>query len=99
MALSIEAVSALADRPIEMNNEIAVNPDSSFSGLLSQGVSHLNDSINASTEVLQAMSLDKPVSAHEVMLVMEKAKMELRMAVEVRNKLLEAYQEVMRMQV
>ena len=49
--------------------------------------------------VLQDMALDKPVSTHEVMLVMQQAKSELRMAVEVRNKLLEGYQEIMRMQV
>lgn len=36
---------------------------------------------------------------HEVMIAMEKADISLKLAVQMRNKVLEAYQEVMRMQV
>ena len=40
-----------------------------------------------------------PAELDEVMLAMAKADVSFRMMVEVRNKLVEAYQEVMRMQV
>lgn len=36
---------------------------------------------------------------HQVMLAMDRADLSFRMTLEVRNKLLEAYQEVMRLQV
>lgn len=36
---------------------------------------------------------------HEIMIAMEKADISLKLAVQMRNKVLEAYQEVMRMQV
>lgn len=41
----------------------------------------------------------RPVDVHEVMIAAEEADLAFRMVLEVRNKLLEAYQELMRMQV
>lgn len=70
-----------------------------FADMLGQGLGGVNESLKASDAILQAMAMQEPVSAHDVMLTMEKAKMELRLAVEVRDKLLESYQELMRMQV
>lgn len=42
---------------------------------------------------------DKSTSLHEVMIAMEKADISFRTMLQVRNKLLEAYQEIMRLQV
>jgi flagellar hook-basal body complex protein FliE len=70
-----------------------------FSTVLTQGLSEVNESLQAADAIFKAVALNEPVSTHEVMLIMEKAKMDLRLTVEVRNKLLESYQEVMRMQV
>ena len=41
----------------------------------------------------------EPVELHDVMLAQERAALGLELAVQVRNKLVEAYQEVMRMQI
>jgi flagellar hook-basal body complex protein FliE len=46
-----------------------------------------------------AMAKGNPVDVHEVMLNMEQASLGFSMALQVRNKLTDAYQEVMRMSV
>jgi flagellar hook-basal body complex protein FliE len=50
-------------------------------------------------EEIAKVQLDKSGSIHEVMIAMEKADISFRTMMLMRNKLLEAYQEVMRMQV
>ena len=45
------------------------------------------------------MSLGEPRDVHEVMIAMEKAGISLRLMVQVRNKILAAYEEIMRLQV
>jgi flagellar hook-basal body complex protein FliE len=50
---------------------------------------------NASSLQLAA---GEPVELHEVMLAQDRASLQFQLAVQVRNKLVEAYQDVMRMQ-
>ncbi|UAA37593.1 flagellar hook-basal body complex protein FliE [Paraneptunicella aestuarii] len=105
MSTGIESIAAIAqstETTIADIGDIGAGKaiaESSFANLVSEGVAQVNDSLKASEAVLHALSLDKNVSTHEVMLIMEKAKMELKLMVEIRNKLLESYQEIMRMQV
>lgn len=58
----------------------------------------LNDTVKASGEVLSDIAAGKAVPTHELMLSLELARQQLQLAVEVRNKLVDAYQELMRMQ-
>jgi flagellar hook-basal body complex protein FliE len=46
----------------------------------------------------EAFISGEDLNIHEVMLITEEAKMSLQLAVQVRNKLVEAYQEINRMQ-
>ena len=45
------------------------------------------------------LAAGEPVELHDVMIAMEEADLSLRLALQVRNKLVEAYQEIQRMQV
>jgi flagellar hook-basal body complex protein FliE len=49
--------------------------------------------------MVKSLAQGEITDVHEVMLAMTRADLSFRMMLEVRNKLLEAYQEVMRMQV
>lgn len=60
------------------------------------GLSRLQQEADARALQLAA---GQPVELHEVMLAQERASLGLQLAVQVRNKLVEAYQEIMRMQV
>lgn len=46
-----------------------------------------------------ALATGEPVELHDVMLTQERAALGLDLAVQVRNKFVEAYQEIMRMQI
>jgi flagellar hook-basal body complex protein FliE len=69
-------------------------------GTILQGM--IKDVHNLQTEANQAIAkvqTEESGSLHEVMIAMEKADISFRTMMQVRNKLLEAYQEVMRLQV
>lgn len=78
------------------------NPDETsgitFGQLLEAGIGEVNNSLNAADAQLQKLALNQPVSTHELMISIEKAKMQLQLGVEVSNRLVEGYQQIMRMQ-
>jgi flagellar hook-basal body complex protein FliE len=53
----------------------------------------------ASSEAVNGLLSGKDVSLHQTMIAVEEASVSFQLMVEVRNKLLESYQELMRMQV
>lgn len=65
-----------------------------FAPLLQQ----LDVSLRSADAALTSLASGQQVPTHEVMIAMEKARLGLTFAVEVRNRLVEAYQELMRMQ-
>jgi len=71
----------------------------SFSTMLGRMVSEVNSKqINASNAV-NSLQTGNSVSLHQAVLAMEEANVSFQLMVEVRNKLLDAYQEIMKMQV
>jgi flagellar hook-basal body complex protein FliE len=69
-----------------------------FARLFSQGLGEVNSSVNAAEHAMSALAAGKPVELHEVMISLERAQMSVQTFVQVRNKLVEAYQDLMRMQ-
>lgn len=70
-----------------------------FTSLILEGVQDTAQSLNTADALIQRVALGKPVPTHEVVMAMEKAKLQLTLLVEVRNKVVEGYQEILRMQV
>ncbi|WEY91959.1 flagellar hook-basal body complex protein FliE [Bacillus subtilis] len=70
----------------------------SFSELLKNSISSLNESQVASDNMTNALAAGKDVNLDEVMIAAQKASISLTAATEFRNKAVEAYQEIMRMQ-
>lgn len=96
--MAIEAIGGLdALRASSIGKPVAP-PASDFSALIGQGVQHLDSRLQAADAATQALVSGRDVPVHEVMIAMEQARMELTFAVEVRNRLLESYQELARMQ-
>ena len=69
-----------------------------FGRLLGEGISKMDSGLQAADTQLRAMAAGKDVAVHDVMISMEQARMNLMFMVEVRNRAVEAYQELMRMQ-
>lgn len=71
----------------------------SFSELLSNAINGVDNSIKASEGATQSFVSGKSDNIHEVMISMQKAQLSFQLMVEVRNKAIETYQEISRMQI
>ena len=71
----------------------------SFGQMLSGALDRLNQMENAANEAATDLAAGKDIEPHRVMLTMQEADLGFQLALQVRNKLVEAYQEVMRIQV
>lgn len=70
-----------------------------FSSILSDALQKVNRDILQSEKMTQDFALGKNVELHQVMIATEQANMALQLTIQVRNKIIEAYQEITRMQV
>jgi flagellar hook-basal body complex protein FliE len=78
----------------------AVQPaEGSFTSVLGQMVEGVNSKQTVANQTLQDLQTGQNVSLHQTMIAMEEASVSFQLMVEVRNRLLESYQEIMRMQV
>jgi flagellar hook-basal body complex protein FliE len=71
----------------------------SFSNMLGDMVREVGAKQSAAGEAVSGLLSGQNVSLHQAMIAMEEASVSFQLMVEVRNKLLESYQELMRMQI
>ncbi|MBU5483038.1 flagellar hook-basal body complex protein FliE [Clostridium sp. MSJ-11] len=84
---------------LNKNNDTEnIEEDKSFTGLLKKQLDSLNDKQIKSEMSTEAFIKGEETNIHNVMINAEEAKMSLELAVQVRNKIIEAYQELSRMQ-
>ncbi|MCH2172744.1 flagellar hook-basal body complex protein FliE [Myxococcota bacterium] len=94
--LPIEAVPRSTELSgVEANNATKTE----FSDWLSQQVQGLDAQLDRADASLEAFAVGETSNIHHVMLAIEEARLSFDLAVQVRNRVLEAYQEIMRMQI
>ena len=71
----------------------------SFSDVLGGMVQEVNSKQTAAGDAVEGLLSGDKVSLHQAMISMEEASVSFQLMVEVRNKLLDSYQEIMRMQI
>jgi len=81
------------------NGADAANPLEGFTNLLENKLNAVNDVMANSDQKIQSFVRGEETSIHEVMIAMSKADVSFRMMSQVGRKVIEAYQEIMRMQV
>ena len=72
---------------------------SSFGSVLKDAITDINKLQNDADKTIAKVQLEDAGSIHEAMVALEKAGISFQVMMQVRNKILDAYQEVMRMQV
>lgn len=70
-----------------------------FLDRVNEGLQQVNDQLLASQADLQRLAVGEAPNLHEVMVRLEESRIALQLVLQVRNRILEAYQDVMRMQV
>jgi flagellar hook-basal body complex protein FliE len=73
--------------------------EGSFANLLKDSVSEVNRLQKEAGEAITAYATGEKASLHDTMIAIEQADVSFRLLMQVRNKIVEAYQEVLRMQV
>lgn len=71
----------------------------SFAQRIAEGLQELNGQLLTTQADLQRLATGEVESLHEVMVRLEESRLALQLALQVRSRVLEAYQDVMRMQV
>ncbi|RME15109.1 MAG: flagellar hook-basal body complex protein FliE [Bdellovibrio sp.] len=83
------------------NNDLleSSKEENSFSATLKSAIEKVNALQVDADKKAEDLAVGKAKSIHEVMIAAEKADIAFKLMVQVRNKLLDAYQEIMKMQV
>ena len=92
-------LKALRDSALKLSSAPENKEDSGFSHLLTQGIKDVNLSLKDSERMTLDLASGKSNNIHETMLSATRAELSFQMLVQLRNKAIEAYQDVMRMQV
>lgn len=71
----------------------------SFSEILKKSIEQVNDAQLQADSAIKAAIAGQATDIHDTMIAIQKADVSLKLMMEVRNKLLEAYQDIMRTQV
>ncbi|MFC4768781.1 flagellar hook-basal body complex protein FliE [Effusibacillus consociatus] len=79
-----------------MTNQEAAGP--SFSTVLGETLNKVADMEVGASKLTQQMAAGQGADLHTIMIAGEKASLALQMTIQVRNKVIDAYQEIMRMQ-
>ncbi len=85
-----------------MTPEVALTPprdeaSAGFTELLQQAIEEVNQAQQTADSARRDFAVGEARSVHDTMITLEKADLSLRLLMQVRNKVVEAYQEVMRM--
>lgn len=88
------------NQPIK-SMELTEKPTSSeaFTHFLTDTVSHTNDHLLAADTALQQLASGQATSLHQTMLTLEEAKISFQFLEQVRNRLMSAYQDILREQI
>ncbi|HEX8232316.1 MAG TPA: flagellar hook-basal body complex protein FliE [Caulobacteraceae bacterium] len=95
---AINAVSALPTAAASGTVPVVQPQGVSFSKLMTEGFNGVNQKMVEADAMVQAFTLDDSIPVHQVTYALEHARLSFELALQVRNRLVEGYQELMRMQ-
>lgn len=77
---------------------LAAPSGESFSNLLLQGLQSMETKLAKADEMVKRFALDDSVPVHQVTYALEQARLSVELAMQVRSRLVEAYRDLMNMQ-
>jgi flagellar hook-basal body complex protein FliE len=99
--MSIDPISmgavVLPDVRAEGMHHVSTAPN--FTDWLNQQIASTNDLIVRADDGVRKLALGETENLHQVMIDLEKAKLSFELIVQMRNKLLDSYQDLMRMSI
>jgi len=85
----------------ELNTVNAQLPgaEDNFTQMVSEGISQVNQELLVSQTDLQQLATGNAQNLHQIMMRLEESRLSFELLMQVRNRAMEAYQDVMKMQV
>ena len=97
--MTVKVNNALSWMPQTNRMAKPIEVQSQFSDYLKTALNEVNTNQLASNKATEMLVNNEGVELHDVLIAQQKASISLQLTMEVRNKAIEAYQEIMRMQV
>lgn len=72
---------------------------SQFMGSLKEAISHINDAQSGASQAVDALVTGQTTNIHQTMVALQQADVSFQLMMQVRNKLVSAYEEIQRMQI
>lgn len=85
--------------PLRQTGATTPAPPAGFADLLGRALNQLQSISDTADQKVNALATGQDVELHEVMLAVEAESLAISLATQVRNKAVEAYQEIFRMQI
>jgi len=89
----------LPNKLSETTKQTSEKSDTSFSDILKKSIEQVNNAQLQADEAIKKAVSGENTDIHDTMIAIQKADVSLKLMMEVRNKLLEAYQDIIRTQV
>jgi flagellar hook-basal body complex protein FliE len=97
--MSIDAIAALGAASItEAQTSTILPPRADFGAAIERGLASTNEALQSADQNVRLLASGQEIATHDVMISLEGARMQLMLLSEVRNRVVEAYQELSRMQ-
>jgi flagellar hook-basal body complex protein FliE len=96
MAIDPVSISGLGGAPGAAGTAARPVGAGGFGSMVEQLVSSIESTNNQANAAIDGM-MDKTADVHDAMIALQRSELALQLAVQVRNKLVQAYQDVMRM--
>jgi flagellar hook-basal body complex protein FliE len=95
----INQIAKLTPPDGSTKNTAPQNALSDFGDVLNNAINSLQQKEDVANQSVASLAAGEDIELHQVMMAMQEADISFQMAIQVRNKLVDAYQEIMRMQV
>lgn len=99
--MNIKGIDQILPRGLENGTQTSPAPSgkADFGKVLRESLGEVNELQAQADQAVEALVTGKGISLHETMVALEKADLSFRLMMEVRNKIVKAYQEILSMQV
>jgi len=95
--LTIDGVFPSSLEKVAKEKKAAENPIADFKKILNESIGEVNDQLVQAEADTREMIVGKK-DIHQAMISMERASISMRLLIQVRNRIITAYEEIMRMQ-
>ena len=98
--MNISSISdSIGSLGLNTTNKVLPTQDKSFQSMLSDAISEVNDEQVEGYTSMEGIATGKVTNLQEAVQRIEEAELSMKLALEVKNKALSAYKEIMRMQI